>query len=124
VFLCTQYSSHSHSATNATYSQWFKKDFLEVGDVVSCARAPLARSPACAHVCAGPARSRRPPIVAPAVEVSIDNGSDGPPVVSLAEAELIAGATISVQLGCDEQATDCDQWAGLGGASIAWHSVA
>jgi hypothetical protein len=48
-------------------------------------------------------------------DVVLDNDSDGENI-ELATAELIAGATISVQLGCDSSI--CGSWAGVRGGSM------
>ena len=77
-------TAHPRAASNTTYGQNEKRDFLEVGDVVS-------------------------------FDVVMENGSEIP-AVGLALGELVAGATISVRLGCSD--SDCSSWMGVGGASM------
>jgi len=48
-------------------------------------------------------------------DVAIENGSEFPGI-GFATAELVAGATISVRLGCSD--SDCSSWMGVGGASM------
>lgn len=75
---------HPRGASNATCGQNEKRDYLEVGDVVS-------------------------------FDVAIENGSEFPGI-GFATAELVAGATVSVMLGCSD--ITCSSWMGVGGASM------